>query len=64
MEYKFDCCVLTGVIPADDAPIQLTATPSIQWHLGRSTRSEPVLQFKDIHLLSEQGNSQVRRVSN
>ncbi|XP_063676791.1 BCAS3 microtubule associated cell migration factor-like [Bolinopsis microptera] len=54
VEYKFDCCVLTGVIPADDAPIQLTATPSIQWNLGRSTRSEPVLQFKDIHLLSEQ----------
>ena len=55
VEYKFDCSALTGVVPADDAPIQLSATPVIQWNLGRSARSEPVLQFKDIHLLSEHG---------
>ena len=55
VEYKFDCAPLTGVVPADDAPIQLSATPTIQWNLGRNTRSEPILQFKDIHLLSEQG---------
>ena len=53
VEYKFECNVLHGVSPVDDAPVQLTATPTIQWTLARSARSEQVLLFNDISLLSQ-----------
>ena len=54
VEYKFECSALNGVSQADDASIQLSVIPTIQWGLARSSTSEQVSLFKDIHLLADE----------